>query len=450
MKILCLIDSPTLATGFARVGQNLLPAWAAAGHEVHVWGIGFAGWGYEDWPNLKLFPANNGGPWNSAAGLEQFLRVLNTGGYTHCFILQDTFQFGMKFSDTFTRVCRAKGIRSVMYFPCEAALEPEWVNILAAVDVAVAYTEFGRRQALAAAAKADMRLNVEVIPHGVDGEIYRGDLAARAHDREIWQVNSAVPNQMINFLAPGDFCLLNVNTNQWRKDPARTLELLAALLQRGVPAKLVMHCRADTGLTGVDLEAVGRQFGLQLWKDWIHTNSLFGAGDSTFMGYDRNGRALVGSLVSQPDLARFYNAADCVVSTTLGEGWGFSITEALSCGCPVAMPEHTSCAEIRANLIALDTAYVDRQWCPLPAPDRIVMAGEVSRVRWRVDVEAAADRLAEYWRSGKWQERRALPAAAREWLSWPAIAGQFLQLLAGDGAPAPVAQPETQTLEVTV
>lgn len=45
-------------------------------------------------------------------------------------------------------------------------------------------------------------------------------------------------------------------------------------------------------------------------------------------------------------MRKIYAGADLVVSTTLGEGWGLSTTEAMACKTPVLMPRHTSLEEI--------------------------------------------------------------------------------------------------------
>lgn len=437
-KVLALVDSPTLATGFARVAQNLFPHWTAAGVAVEVWAIGFDGTGYGavPWP---LYPAGGGGVWASPIYLERFLQLLATGGYTHCFILQDTFQFSPQFCQTLLHVCSQKQIRSLLYFPVDAPLEPAWVDIIGAVDVAVAYTGYGAAEAQKQLAARGMRVPLTVLPHGVDREIYQPH-AARAEARQMWKIVLANGKEAV-WLRPDDFCLLSVNANQRRKDPARPLEILAALIRRGVPARLVLHCRAKTPY-GCDLEAVGRQLGLELWRDWVHSGDLFGVGDTTYMGRDARGQPLIGSSVSQLDMARMYNAADLCLSTSLGEGWGFSFTEALACGCPVALPQHTSCGELVTKLAAMDPAvsqhYAARQLCPLDASDTIVL-GEVdslSRVRQRVTLPQAADTLEQYYHSGWWRERRPLPRAAQEWLSWPRIAGEMLELLQG-----PIRQP---------
>lgn len=474
IRILALIDSPTLCTGFSTVGQNLFPHWIKSlktkgqglksGAEtldvspetldssvsIDVWAIGFNGHGYESWPDLRLLPS--GGQWNALRSLEGFLNrlaQLDADGnplYTHCFLLQDTFHFNESFCQTFEHVCTQRGIRSLMYFPVDASLEPKWTRILSAVDVAVAYTKFGKEQAEAAADKAGRRLNCHVLPHGVDTDIFNPAPEQRQDDRAMWVVGTEA--KPVQFVKEGDFLMLNVNTNQWRKDAPRSLEILAELLKRGVPAKLVMHCRAATPY-GTDLESVGRQLGLELYKDWVHSGGLFGEGDTTFMGYDREGRPLVGSKVSKGDLARMYNAADLVLSTSLGEGWGLSITEALACGTPVAIPAHTSCQEIGMDIHELDHIYADDHIQLLRAEDRIVMPAEMSRVRNRVQMPFAADQVESYYRSGRWHRRDPLPDSVKEWLSWPRIAGEMLELLIGK-QPTAISRQPTAKVETLV
>ena len=43
---------------------------------------------------------------------------------------------------------------------------------------------------------------------------------------------------------------------------------------------------------------------------------------------------------------RIYNASDCLISTSTGEGWGLSTTEAMCAGLPVIVPNNTANMEI--------------------------------------------------------------------------------------------------------
>jgi glycosyltransferase involved in cell wall biosynthesis len=49
------------------------------------------------------------------------------------------------------------------------------------------------------------------------------------------------------------------------------------------------------------------------------------------------------------EVNEIYNASDLYVTTTLGEGWGLGITEAMATRLPVIIPNTTSMTEIGGN-----------------------------------------------------------------------------------------------------
>lgn len=429
IKILGLGDSVTLTSGFSRVLQNFFKRWKNMGAEIHAWGIGFGGWGYKAHPYVDVFfPAGTGQAHDHWAGQQRlllFLKQLEIGGYTHVFILQDTFQLvNFDFPQMLRRVCTEKNIRSVYYFPVDAPLDPEWTDILAAVDVPVAFTEYGRVEAKQkmtvrqadivrynASAEPDKRIDismldytrdVQVLPHGVDTTIYH-PLANRAEIRKkFWSKE---------FAGPDDFLMVNVNVNQRRKDVGRSLELLKAVRELGVPAKLVMHMSAASD-DGLDLELIGRQLGLRLNEDWCHHDHLFVQGQGKF---------------NEAQLVQLYNIADLYLTTTLGEGWGLGITEALACGTPVAVPLHTSCQEIADQVIHFGLL---ESVVPLPVENSSLFQGfDNSRQRKRVNVSVAAQCIRAYYASGSWRQRPGLNQAVRDWLDWGRVAAAFMKLM---------------------
>ncbi len=436
MKILCLCDSLTTTTGFAKVATNLINRWTALGAEVHIWGIGFLGYKYREHPNVLLMPAGTGRQqdhWASLERLSLFLGQLQVGGYTHVWIMQDTFLLvGYDFPRTLRRLCREHKIRSLLYFPVDAPLEPGWTDILAAVDVPVAYTEFGRAEAKKKLArrKADIRelntrcdaegkpeakldmadlnydVEVKVLPHGVDPKIFH-PLEDRAGLRKnFWKSE---------WLGPEDFLLVNVNVNQRRKDVTRSLEILSGLKAKGVPAKLVMHMRR-TSESGLNLLHVGNQLGLEYNRDWTDHDPVFTAG-SAHAGF------------SEAQMCQLYNIADLYLTTSLGEGWGLGITEALACGTPVALPCHTSCGEIgqRAGAEGLEQNIV-----LLPGePGHVVQESDNSRLRQRVDLPQAIEAIGSYWSQGLHKKRPPLSPTIRQWLDWDRIAGAMLEWMKG-------------------
>ena len=146
MRILAFCDSPTLTSGFAKVAQNLFRRWHNDGAEIDVWGIGFVGWGYRRAPYVnQLFPGGVGGDWNSLPRLELFLSQLASGGYSHLWMMQDTFMLSVAdFPAKLRQICNQRNIHSTLYFPVDAPLDPEWTDIIAAVDAPVAYTHCQR------------------------------------------------------------------------------------------------------------------------------------------------------------------------------------------------------------------------------------------------------------------------------------------------------------------
>lgn len=405
MKILALCDSPTLSSGFARVAQNLFRRWKAEGAHIEVWGIGFKGWGYNRCPYVDvIYPAGDGGEWASLPRLELFLKQLASGGYTHLWMMQDTFMLSRgNFPQRLRELCNQRGIRSMLYFPVDAPLDPEWTDIIAAVDLPVAYTEYGKQEAEKKGADRGHAIECAVIPHGVDTGLYKPVPNRAALRDTLWHQK---------WLGPDDFLMLNVNANQRRKDVTRSLELLAEVRRLGVPAKLLMHM-PEASHEGLSLSHVARQLGFAELKEWAHHGVYF-----------RNGNALL----TEDQLPKYYNAADLYVTTTLGEGWGLGITEALACGCPVALPMHTACEEIfnrvtaapggESRMVGLPTEY----W-------GVVLDGDNSRIRHRVDVARAAQFIKDYYDSGQWRNRPHLPDEVEHWLSWGRIASEMLRTL---------------------
>lgn len=409
IKILVLCDSPTTSTGFARVGQNLMKRWHELGAWIDCWGIGFNGWNYRACPYVEnIFPAALDGHWAQPERLSLFLAQLQQGGYTHVWIMQDTFMLSRaKFPETLKAVCDHHGIRSMYYFPVDAPLDREWTEMIAAADVAVAYTEYGRDQVIAANPAA-REWPIQVLPHGVDTEIYRplGDEATRQELRRgLWDKD---------WVQPGDFLMLNVNANQRRKDTTRSLEILRALIDLGVPAKLVMHMQETSG-EQMSLVTVAARLGLEQEVHWTHHGEFFKRGHSS---------------LKETELVKIYNAADLYLTTSLGEGWGLGITEALGCGCPVAMPEHTACAEI-AGVMAAQGLSMQRVMLPLETHG-VVLDSDNSRVRYRVNVRDAAQMI-KSWRSIILPSVKRGPLSRHpgfeQWVNWDRIARKMWNLM---------------------
>ncbi len=441
-KLLCFCDSPTTTTGFSRVAQNLLRRCPLPKEQIHVWGIGFNGMRYDESP-WKVFPA--GSPWNSPKALSHFLEHLHRGGYTHLWMMQDLFQLSQaEFPLALRQACGwgkgedgrwkledgRKQIHTTLYFPVDADWMPSaWTEILGAVDAAVAYTEFGKvvtESALARRRSEAGRSKMEdggrdpssilhppssplirILPHGVDTALYHPLDVDRAElRRKLWTFDGEP------WVQPGDFLMLNVNTNQRRKDITRSLEILAGLVALDIPAKLVLHM-AESSDGRASIEATAEQLGLTFGKEYIHHGDMF--------------KTAYAGLMPERELVRLYHAADLLLTTTLGEGWGLSITEALASGCPVAMPLHTGCQEIYSRLMGWLAVGDPEDWfVPLRADEFCpVLDADNSLRRPRVNLDSAVQAIAHSVAPLLKRPRHPLPRRVREWLDWDRIAKEM-------------------------
>ncbi|NJN10974.1 MAG: glycosyltransferase family 4 protein [Richelia sp. RM1_1_1] len=121
-------------------------------------------------------------------------------------------------------------------------------------------------------------------------------------------------------ILPEKICLLNVGSNQPRKNFITVLKVLKALKVKGVP---------------IHLFRTGPDFPEEI-KTFIQTHDLsdcitnFGRPDNT-------------------TLTKIYNAADILVSPSLYEGFGMTLLEAMACGTPVITSNVTSLPEVAGD-----------------------------------------------------------------------------------------------------
>ncbi|MEA5598356.1 glycosyltransferase family 1 protein [Rivularia sp. UHCC 0363] len=118
-------------------------------------------------------------------------------------------------------------------------------------------------------------------------------------------------------VSPEKICLLNVGSNQPRKNFITVLRVLEALKSKGMPIHLL---RTGPKLTE-DFEA------------FIHKHNL----SDCITDFGRPDKAT---------LVKIYNTADILLSPSLYEGFGITILEAMACGKPVITSNVTSLPEV--------------------------------------------------------------------------------------------------------
>jgi glycosyltransferase involved in cell wall biosynthesis len=142
------------------------------------------------------------------------------------------------------------------------------------------------------------------------------------------------------------FIITNINRNQPRKDIPNTIFGFIEAKnnwKEDLPKPfLYLHCHPQDPM-GWDIR------GIMLQTDLVEN-----------IDYKLLPKEMEEEMADMETLNKIYNASDVYLSTTLGEGWGLTFSEAMSVKLPVVAPYSTSFIEMSnygKNAYMLDTLY---------------------------------------------------------------------------------------------
>lgn len=320
-KVLWLSDF-NCPSGFATVAHNIIEQLLKTGkYDFDVVGINHTGepydfnrWPFPIYPARDLVKARKDQRYTDIFGRQRFLDLLCTGKYDIVFTLQDIFIIDA-IAGNIKAAQKHINFQWILYYPVDGKLHESWINnsvILA--DIPVTYTNFGKKETIRVNASANPR----VIYHGVN-------------TKNFFPIENISSFRKTYFKDNADkFIVTNVNRNQIRKDIPRTIAAFAKFQQQRPASVLYLHMNPND--IGGNVVEMARYWGLERDKDFVVPDNF-----DEFTGYPID------------VLNKIYNASDVVISTTLGEGWGLTITEAMATKTPVIVPDHTSLSEIGAD-----------------------------------------------------------------------------------------------------
>lgn len=360
------------ATGFGQVLGNIARQLDATGkYDIDVLGINYSGDPYdrEKWVG-EVFPAMpggmmNAGPYGDVYGRQRLLDLMGTGKYDVVYMIQDSFVLEpimpevLKTQDALLQN-GMKTFKTVFYFPVDAQLKKEWVEAVSEADFPVVYTNYGKAEVLKHKPELEDRLRV----------IYHGNNPDNFFPIEDKDDVAEFRKQYFQGKADDRFLIVNVNRNQPRKDIARSLMILKELWDRGRKPLLYLHMQYED--SGGNIFTMASQLGLgKEYEFFLPSPKIFNANQG----------------MPIEEVNRIYNAADAVLSTTLGEGWGLSATEAMATKTPLIIPDNTSFSEMGADNRAM--------LVPSGSDPSLFIVKEMDndRIRPIMDVKAAADRI---------------------------------------------------------
>jgi len=330
-RVLYWGDSPTIGTGFGVVARHVLNALGAAGHRIDCLAINAVA----DFPDRDVAPyaiVPAGAP-QDPFGYRALLRILTERPYDLLFVQNDLHVAHA--AAGYLESLRDRGVALppiLYYYPVDCRVRPDLTGMLRLANEIVTCTAFGRSET----GKVPGLRSPAVIPHGVDARVFR-PLADRLRSRISFRRAHGIPET--------DMVVCSVGANNPRKDLPRTIAAFARFRDAmGSPVVLYLHTIPATE-TGHDLTQAAAACGLIIGRDVV---------------FPRDYHPIRG--VSDQAMNEMYNACDIYLTTTLGEGWGLPVTEAMASGLPVVAPCHTSLREIAGDGRAILYECRDRIW----------------------------------------------------------------------------------------
>lgn len=323
-RILALWDYNSF-TGFATVSKNLMANFVANlgdSYKIDIVAVNYFGEDYNEGENVRVISAKMKDAAKDDFGRHVFMRSLIDVEYDLIFILQDLgvvvpmIKYMREIKEDKIKK-KQKPFKSILYFPVDFELTPNLGVGLEFFDYLATYTEYGRKYANAVNKNIAHKLNV--IPHGNNPENFYSLEKSKALDfrKEYFGKNA------------DKFIVTNVNRNQSRKDIPNTIfGFLEYWQEVNKNSFLYLHMDENDPM-GWNLRTILNQTPLKEGIDY---------------SFPPKGTMSKGASVEV--INGIYNASDVFLTTTVGEGWGLSITEAMACKLPIIAPNHTSVGEI--------------------------------------------------------------------------------------------------------
>lgn len=333
-SLLYMGDTPNVSTGFGNVARHVLSR-VLDRYDITVFGVNEYFTNPKPLPVTRVIPALPNAA-NDPFGRQKFVDfVVNNKPFDIWFLQNDIHSWG--WLNELMTIIRARGNSPHVfsYTVVDAPIRQEDTWFLNSVDYAGIPSQYGVDEIL----KKDPNLAYKIhhIPHGID-------------TKEFFPLpKEAVESFRINTLRcqPNNFLILNVNRNSLRKQLDRTL-LYFGCLHRVYPnTKLYLHMEKNE----------------ENYRGWDFTR-VIGSNPDLFNGIAFPGDFSVNQGVSADVLNLIYNAADMVISTTAGEGFGLSCIEAMAAKTLVMMPDNSSISELLRNNrgLAIKCGTTSSEW----------------------------------------------------------------------------------------
>lgn len=313
-KVLAYCDF-ACATGFSTVATNILTELHNSGeYDIVVLGINHHGFPHP-YP-FPVYPVGVAGQGDrDPYGRKWVAQMMRTQEYDILFTIQDSFILEFMAEIIGDLRQRNPKMKWVNYFPVDGLPKKSWLDAMALADYPVTFTDWAVK--VCNKVCPAMKDKIRYIYHGVNTKDF---FPLTLDDAQLFK------GEYFGALA-SKFMVVQVNRNQQRKDIPRGMVAFREFNKMYPDSVFYIHAAVVDN--GWNLMEVAKTIGLE-----PNVNICFPDNFGANQGFPRD------------VLNRIYNAADVVMSSTTGEGWGLAQTEAMACCKPVISPDNTSCSEI--------------------------------------------------------------------------------------------------------
>lgn len=307
------IGDAGISTGFGVVVHQLGDRLVDLGHEVHVLASNYRGDPY-DTP-MHLWPASPF-DFSDTYGQRRIIEMLGRIDPDVVVILNDPHVISrLLFHNDFDPEQALRRYRPLItYTPVDGENLPDSFKVFARYSKVVTMSRFGQAQFPGS----------EMVYHGIDTKLFHpiDDGPITLSNGET--VSTKLECKLAFGYDPMRTLILRVDRNGWRKDFGSTWKALLPIMRGHPEVDAHFHCAGN--------DMAGGPIMPELWSRDMDTADQFHLSATLQMPID--------------DLVALYNAADIFVSTSMGEGFGLTLGEAIACGLPVVAQACSSIPEV--------------------------------------------------------------------------------------------------------
>lgn len=319
-KVLWIGDGGA-TTGFGTVTHNIGDRLVELGHDVHCLAANYTG---DYFPTkVKLYRANSKQE-RDTIGATRVLELLAEVMPDVVVILNDPHVMtNLLFKNSHDPEKILLRLRPIIgYLAIDGVnYPPAWTEL----------TKFMAPVAMGAFGAQQLPVPAKVIHHGVDHNLFRPISEDRprvlSNGKEISSKREA--KEAFGF-DPDGFLVLRVDRNSIRKDFGATWRALVPFMKRHSEAQAYFHTKGNDPAGGPIFPAMWTRDMDTIERFQLPSDESY----NTFRGWP------------DVDLAGLYNAADLFVSTSMGEGFGLTLAEALASEIPVVAQKCSAIPEV--------------------------------------------------------------------------------------------------------